>query len=137
MRERGLAARDRAGEYYDAQPLVVGALGVLAGAVIGALIPTSRTEDRLLGEYGERAREQASGMARDAMHRAEEVATEATHAAADAAEQAARRQAPASSSGGSTGGNGTPGKGTAGTGSTGTGTAAAPAGQPGNPATRP
>ena len=32
------------------QPLLLGALGLAAGALIGALLPTTEAEDRLLGD---------------------------------------------------------------------------------------
>lgn len=35
------------------QPLLLGALGVAAGAALGALLPTTQSEDALLGEAGE------------------------------------------------------------------------------------
>jgi X-X-X-Leu-X-X-Gly heptad repeat protein len=43
-------ARVRMERLLDEQPLVLGALGLAAGAIMGALLPTSEQENRLLGE---------------------------------------------------------------------------------------
>ena len=59
-------ARDQAGNLgglMREQPLLLGAVGLALGAVIGALLPTTETEDRLMGEtrdtLAERTREAA------------------------------------------------------------------------------
>jgi hypothetical protein len=86
----GLADSSRAGaeslwEGYDylrrEQPLVLGALAVAAGALIGSLLPGTRAEDRLMGEQSDEAmqRLQEEGQRR---------VDQAKHAAADAAEAA-------------------------------------------------
>jgi X-X-X-Leu-X-X-Gly heptad repeat protein len=43
-------ARVRMERLLDEQPLVLGALGLVAGAIMGALLPASEQENRLLGE---------------------------------------------------------------------------------------
>lgn len=86
-------AQRRARELYQAEPLVAGAIGVMAGALLGALFPTTRVEDRALGDYGERVRQAGADIAADAARGAQEVAAEATHAAAQAADERVRRAA--------------------------------------------
>jgi len=49
----------RAGDALDEAPLVAIAAGLAAGAAIAALLPRSRTEDRLLKPVTDRARETA------------------------------------------------------------------------------
>ena len=49
----------RAGDALDEAPLVAIAAGLAAGAAIAALLPRSRTEDRILKPVTDRARETA------------------------------------------------------------------------------
>jgi hypothetical protein len=49
----------RAGDALDEAPLIAIAAGIAAGAAIAALLPRSRTEDRLLKPVTNRARETA------------------------------------------------------------------------------
>jgi len=48
-REQAGLARERFDRLLHDQPLVLGALGLAAGAIIGALLPATEHEDRLLG----------------------------------------------------------------------------------------
>ncbi|HWN38589.1 MAG TPA: hypothetical protein VNP02_08840, partial [Gammaproteobacteria bacterium] len=48
-REQAGIARERFDRLLHDQPLVLGALGLAAGAIIGALLPATEHEDRLLG----------------------------------------------------------------------------------------
>jgi ElaB/YqjD/DUF883 family membrane-anchored ribosome-binding protein len=72
---RARRARDGFENMLDEQPFVVGAVGIALGALIGAVLPESEREDRMLGqardraldrakEIGARGYEQASGKAR-------------------------------------------------------------------------
>jgi hypothetical protein len=58
-RDRVGNAGRRAGETLEEAPLLVLAAGIAAGAAIAALLPRSRTEDRLLRPVTDRARETA------------------------------------------------------------------------------
>ena len=58
-RDRVSNAGRRAGETLEEAPLLVLAAGIAAGAAIAALLPRSRTEDRLLRPVTDRARETA------------------------------------------------------------------------------
>ena len=65
-RDRVSNAGRRAGETLDEAPLLVLAAGIAAGAAIAALLPRSRTEDRLLRPVTDRARETAKTAVRAA-----------------------------------------------------------------------
>ena len=58
-RDRVGNAGRRAGDAIEEAPLIVLAAGLAAGAAIAALLPRSRTEDRLLKPVTNRARETA------------------------------------------------------------------------------
>ncbi|GAA4740494.1 hypothetical protein GCM10023264_01810 [Sphingomonas daechungensis] len=58
-RDRVGNAGRRAGESLEEAPLLVLAAGLAAGAAIAALLPRTRTEDRLLKPVTDRARETA------------------------------------------------------------------------------
>ena len=57
------ATRDSARRLADEQPLVVAALGVAVGAVLGAMLPRTRREDELLGD----TRDELLGSARSTL----------------------------------------------------------------------
>jgi ElaB/YqjD/DUF883 family membrane-anchored ribosome-binding protein len=57
-------ARGRAGNLLEQQPLLIGALGVAAGAVIGAMLPPTEAEDETLGPARDRAVDRASAAGR-------------------------------------------------------------------------
>lgn len=72
-RERAIdaydGARERALERVDGSPLLALGGGLALGALIGALLPKTRTEDRLLGPVGGRITDTArtaAGAAKDA-----------------------------------------------------------------------
>jgi ElaB/YqjD/DUF883 family membrane-anchored ribosome-binding protein len=54
-REQADYARQRMDRLLHEQPLILGALGLAAGAIIGALLPSTEHEDRLLGEARRKA----------------------------------------------------------------------------------
>jgi ElaB/YqjD/DUF883 family membrane-anchored ribosome-binding protein len=54
-REQADYARERMDRLLHEQPLMLGALGLAAGAIIGALLPSTEHEDRLLGEARRKA----------------------------------------------------------------------------------
>jgi hypothetical protein len=72
---------DQMSEIYRRNPLMIGAFGVMAGALLAALLPMSRTESRLLrdGELQRRAEE--AGV--EAVARVREAAADTLEAAAD------------------------------------------------------
>lgn len=48
-------ARERMDSLLEEQPLILGAIGLAAGAILGAWLPTTEQEDRWLGDLRERA----------------------------------------------------------------------------------
>ena len=102
MLERGRQGAGRAGEYagrltesgaslgaaLSNNPLLLAAFGMTAGALLGALLPPTETEQGLVGEQAGRVTEMARDMAGDVMERGAEVAK----AAANAGYQAAQDQ---------------------------------------------
>ncbi len=59
LSERGSRAREGVSRMQGEQPFLVGALGVAVGAALGGAFPRSQTEDAMIGEYGEQARDTA------------------------------------------------------------------------------
>lgn len=76
--DKGAHAKDRAAQTLHDYPLAVGLLGLAAGALAAAFLPTTRREDELMGATADEMKRAA----RDA-------AGEAAHKMADAAEGAA------------------------------------------------
>jgi hypothetical protein len=63
-------ARARMDRMLEDQPLMLGVFGLAAGAIIGALLPTTEHENRLLGEVRDKA---VKGVAREGRARFEAV----------------------------------------------------------------
>jgi hypothetical protein len=60
------SARDRTANALDEAPLIALAGGLAAGALIAALLPRTRTEERLVRPYADRAKETARSAAQAA-----------------------------------------------------------------------
>jgi ElaB/YqjD/DUF883 family membrane-anchored ribosome-binding protein len=75
-------------DFCKEQPIVLVGLGLALGAAVGALLPASRTEDRLFGEASRRLKEQASDMAERAYVAGEDAASKVAGRAAFAASEA-------------------------------------------------
>jgi hypothetical protein len=58
------------------QPLLLGALGLALGAVVGALLPRTRTEDRLMGEASDAVTQQLTSAAQEQYEQAKDVVAE-------------------------------------------------------------
>lgn len=69
------------------QPLVLGALGLLAGAAIAAMLPRTRIEGEYLGDTAERLRSEARQMAGDTYERAKSAAVHAAEKATEVAKE--------------------------------------------------
>lgn len=71
---------DRARQGFDTllreQPLVLGAIGIAVGALMGGVLPATRREDELMGETSDRLKQRASGMAREQAEHAREAGKE-------------------------------------------------------------
>jgi hypothetical protein len=73
-REQVEYARERMDRLLHEQPLLLGALGVAAGAIIGALLPATESENRLLGDVRDKAVEKAARASRTGYEAARENA---------------------------------------------------------------
>ena len=80
-------------DFCREQPLIVAGVGLALGAAIGALLPASDTEDRLMGETSDRVKEGAQDFATEHYETAKKVGERAVDAARDAATEEASRQA--------------------------------------------
>jgi ElaB/YqjD/DUF883 family membrane-anchored ribosome-binding protein len=65
MSDRAARAQTAMSRLIEEQPLIVGAVGIAIGAMLGAWLPRSRREDELIGEASASVKEQAAGVARD------------------------------------------------------------------------
>lgn len=85
--EAGRGARDQLGQLGDStrqglgwlvreQPLVLGAIGLAVGAAVGALLPGTETEDRLMGETRDDLAERARATAEQGFEQVKEAAGE-------------------------------------------------------------
>lgn len=83
----------------DQEPLLVAALGLAAGAAIGALLPASDFEKEQIGPYAKRLRKEAEGVVDRGLESAGRVASETY----DALKEEADRQGLTSSEGSSIG----------------------------------
>jgi uncharacterized protein YjbJ (UPF0337 family) len=72
----GQDAGQRVQGLVEAQPLLLGALGLALGAALGAMLPKSEAEDRLMGESRDRVAGQIQELAGDAYEQARETAGE-------------------------------------------------------------
>lgn len=83
----GGSAQQGLGWLLQEQPLVLGAIGVALGAAVGALLPGTHAEDRLMGETSDSLTQQVKTVAQEGYERVQEVAGEhLEHAKAAAAE---------------------------------------------------
>ena len=70
-------------DFAHEQPLIVAAAGLVLGAIIGALLPSTETEDRLIGESSEAAKEKLREMAGEQYAKAKDIAARTAEAALD------------------------------------------------------
>jgi Protein of unknown function (DUF3618) len=87
-RRYGRRARRGFLDTLDEQPLVLGAIGLAVGAVLGSALPSTEREDRLMGDTRDRLKHRAADLGREQMERAQAAAG----AAYDAAREEADRQ---------------------------------------------
>ncbi len=73
----GYRTRDSFSELLEREPLVLGAFGLAIGAALGALMPRTSTEDRLMGETRDQLLEDAEAYGREQFERGQRVAEEA------------------------------------------------------------
>ncbi|MBR9862119.1 MAG: DUF3618 domain-containing protein [Rhodobacteraceae bacterium] len=65
---------DAAADFYDRQPLVVGALALAVGAALGGALPRTRTEDKYVGAHSDRMFEEAERIFQEEKEKAARVA---------------------------------------------------------------
>ena len=70
-------ARDRFNMTLEEQPLVLGAIGIAVGAAIGALLPWTKQEDRLMGEVSDKTVEKGKEFAATSYSKGVETANQA------------------------------------------------------------
>jgi Protein of unknown function (DUF3618) len=85
-RQVGHMAQEKAAQVWHDQPLVVGALGLALGALLGALMPSTEREDAIMGETRDRLVDQARTAGAGALHEATEAATDIAREAAKSVE---------------------------------------------------
>ncbi len=83
----GRRALHRASAAVQDNPVALGGIGLLLGALLGALLPMSRQENESLGRAQRQMLDQAEQLGRDALDRARTVADEASRAALDAVDR--------------------------------------------------
>ncbi len=86
--ELGQEARHGIGRLLEEQPLLLGALGLAIGATLGAILPRSGTEDRLLGEARDELAGRATALADEAYAMARDRAGEAVEHASGRLDEA-------------------------------------------------
>jgi uncharacterized protein YjbJ (UPF0337 family) len=72
--DRMLVTRDRLGDMLEANPLAVGALGFLAGALLALMLPRTDMETQLIGDTSEQIRTRAAEGARRVAERTVDAA---------------------------------------------------------------
>jgi Protein of unknown function (DUF3618) len=93
-------ASDRAGrvadqvrDMFERHPLLVGALGMLAGGLIAALLPRTPVEDEWFGPTRDQLWNRAEKAGEETVSRVRDVAMKAADAAADAASETIHKEA--------------------------------------------
>ncbi|WP_407168658.1 DUF3618 domain-containing protein [Bradyrhizobium sp. ORS 111] len=76
-------------EFCREQPMLLTGLGIAVGALVGALLPATQAENRLVGETSDRLKERAQDLASEQVEGAKEVGERALDAAADEVSQQA------------------------------------------------
>lgn len=78
--------------FMHQEPLVVGGVGLAIGAALGAAIPTTPSENRLMGATADEAKTLVRDAASDGLHRVRSVAEHAVESATEAVSDEARKQ---------------------------------------------
>lgn len=74
-------SRDSAASFVTEQPLLCAAIGVAIGAALASLLPSTETEDRLMGEASDAVKETAGQVGSDVVQSAKNVASKAAERA--------------------------------------------------------
>lgn len=73
----------RLSQAVEEQPMLLGALGLALGAIIGGMLPATRMENRAFGDTADRVKTQASAAVQSGIDEARAVARDAMHQAGD------------------------------------------------------
>jgi hypothetical protein len=84
MGRGGRAASRAVADFGREQPLIVAATGLVLGTIIGALLPKTDAEDRLIGESSETAKEKLREFAGEQYSRAKDIAAQTVGSALEA-----------------------------------------------------
>lgn len=76
---------DQVGDTFQRHPLVIGAVGIMAGALFAAMLPATRVEDEWFGDTRDALWHKAQEAGEQAFSQVREAATRAVDAATDAA----------------------------------------------------
>jgi hypothetical protein len=87
IEQRGAVYRDQGYRFYEEQPLMVGAIVMGIGALIGAALPRTHRENELIGGYRDQAFDEAERVFREEAAKARAVAEAAVHEAQDVARE--------------------------------------------------
>lgn len=90
----GVAAGTRSWDLLTDQPLVTAGLGLAVGAAIGAMLPSTETEDELMGGYSDDLKNQAQEAAGEQFEKIKSVAGRAAEVAKEGVEQVASEMLP-------------------------------------------
>ncbi len=85
VRQVGYQTRRTVTDMMEQQPLLVGAVGIALGAIVGAMLPRTRLEDEYLGETRDQLREAISEQTGQLYEKGKVTATEVYRAAAEEA----------------------------------------------------
>ena len=77
----GRSASRAFADFGRQQPLIVAATGLVLGAIIGALLPSTQIEDELVGETSDAAKERLRAMAGEQYEKAKDIAERTVDAA--------------------------------------------------------
>ena len=84
---------DQVTDAFERHPLLIGAIGVMAGAMIAALLPATRVEDEWFGGTRDELWQRAEAVGQEAVSRVRDTAVRAADAAADAAADTVKSEA--------------------------------------------
>lgn len=102
-KSQAIHARDSFTTMLNEQPLAVGALGVVIGAIVGAALPATQAEDRMLGNARDQALERAKRMGKEQYNTLRQRANDMADDVANRARRAVSNNGGSSSQGESSG----------------------------------
>jgi ElaB/YqjD/DUF883 family membrane-anchored ribosome-binding protein len=82
-----MPSTSRVTNFIQEEPMVLAGIGVALGAIIGAMLPTTRMEEEYVGPTAGALKEQAKDAAREQWERGKEMAAEGWDQAKDAAQR--------------------------------------------------